>query len=159
MATTASLEDVLLDGAREVFESMVFMPLERSAHPGPQTEDMVFLATITFTGDLEGCFGISSSHPGAQAIAAGMLGMESGASLSDSEIVDALGEIANMIMGGVKTRVQNEIPNIEISIPSVIHGRQLQNRSGESMARIAAPVVIGQEHQAELSLLYRQRHT
>ena len=35
MVTTVSLEDVILEGAKEVFESMVFMPLERSADPGP----------------------------------------------------------------------------------------------------------------------------
>ena len=159
MVATVSLEDVVLDGAKEVFESMVFMPLERSARPSPQTEEMEFLATITFTGDLEGCFGISCSHSCVQAIATGMLGMEPGTSLSDGEIIDAIGEIANMVMGGVKTRVQSEIPKIEISIPSVIHGRQLKNRLGDSMSKIAVPVVIGQAHHAELSLLYRQHRT
>ena len=118
---------------------------------------MMFLATITFTGDLEGCFGICCSHPGVQAIAASMLCLEPGSPLSDSEITDAIGEIANMIMGSIKTRVQNEIARIEISIPSVIHGRQLKNRLGESMSRIAVPVMIGHQHNAELSLPYRRR--
>ena len=65
------------------------------------------------------------------AVAAAMLCMDDCSALGDSEIIDAIGEIANMIMGGVKTRVQHEVTNIEISIPSVVHGRQLRNRLGE----------------------------
>jgi len=157
MVTTVSLEHVMLEGAKEVFASMVSMPMERRTAPGPDSDDMTLLATITFTGDLEGCFGISCNRTCAQAVAAGMLCLETGSALSDSEVFDALGEIANMIMGGVKTRVQREITKIEISIPSVVHGRQLKNRLGEGMSRIAVPVTIGQEHRAELSLVHRHR--
>ncbi len=156
MVTTVSLEDVMLDGAKEVFASVVSMPMERLADPGPDNADTTILASITFTGDLEGCFGISCGCTCARAVTAGMLCMEDSASLSDGEIIDAIGEIANMIMGGVKTRVQHEITNIEISIPSVIHGRQLKNRLGEGTARVAVPVTIGSEHRAELSLVYRR---
>lgn len=156
MVTTVSLEDIILDGAKEVFESMVFMPLEKAEEPEPPSDTPSFLATITFTGDLEGCFGISCSQPCVQAVATNMLCLEPGSPLGESDIVDALGEVANMLMGGIKTRVQHEISNIEISIPSVICGRQMQNRLGEKMSRIAIPVTIGQQHHAELSLLYRQ---
>ena len=65
-------------------------------------------------------------------------------------------KIANMIMGSVKTRIQDEIPSLEISIPSVVEGRQIKNRPGEGMARVAVDVSIGQEHRAQLSLLYRE---
>ena len=157
MVTTVSLEDVMLEGAKEVFASMVSMPMERLADPGAQSDEEMFLATITFTGDLEGCFGISCACASAKAVAAGMLCMDDCSALGDSEIIDAIGEIANMIMGGVKTRVQHEVTNIEISIPSVVYGRQLRNRLGEGMVRIAVPVTIGQDHRAELSLVHRQR--
>ncbi|MEN6427327.1 MAG: chemotaxis protein CheX [Phycisphaerales bacterium] len=157
MVTTVSLEDVMLEGAKEVFASMVSMPMERLADPASQNEAEMFLATITFTGDLEGCFGIACDCTCARAVAASMLCMDDSSSLGDSEIIDAIGEIANMIMGGVKTRVQHEVTNIEISIPSVVYGRQLRNRLGEGMVRIAVPIAIGQEHRGELSLVHRQR--
>jgi chemotaxis protein CheX len=155
MVTTASLEDVMLEGAKEVFASMVCMPLEKAAEPGASDNEQAFLATITFTGDLEGCFGITCNQDCVQAITASMLCMEPGSQLSDQEIIDAIGEIANMVMGGIKTRVQHEITNIEISIPSVIFGRQLQTRLGDTMSRIVVPAVIGPQYRAELSLLYR----
>ena len=154
---TVSFQDVMLESAKEVFASMVSMPMERTTDPEPQSEDPAFLATLTFTGDVEGCFGITCSCECAQAVATGMLCMEPGSALSDSEVIDAIGEIANMIMGGVKSRVQHEVANIEISIPSVIHGRLLKNRPGEGMSQISVPVTIGQDHRAELSLVHRHR--
>jgi chemotaxis protein CheX len=157
MVTTVSFEEVILEGAKEVFETMVFLPIERAAEPESPSGAPTFLATITFTGDLEGCFGISCSDPGVRNIAASMLCLEPGSTLQESEISDAIGEIANMVMGSIKTRVQHEIPNIAISIPSVIHGRQLENRLGEGMTRIKVPITIGQQHRGELSLLLRQR--
>lgn len=156
MVTTVSLEDVMLEGAKEVFASMVSMPLERLADPLSESEKETFLATITFTGDLEGCFGISCNDVCAKAVTAGMLCMEDASTLGDSEVVDAIGEIANMIMGGIKTRVQHEVTNIEISIPTVVYGRQLKNCLGEGMVRILVPIAIGKEHQAELSLVHRR---
>lgn len=159
MVTTVSLEDVMLKGAKEVFASMVSMSLERLAGPLSTSENETFLATITFSGDLEGCFGFSCNDACAKAVTAGMLCMEDASTLSDSEVVDAIGEIANMIMGGIKTHVQHKVTNIEISIPSIVYGRQLRNRLGEGMVCIAVPVTIGQEHQAELSLVHRQHST
>jgi len=157
MVTTVSLEDVMLDSAKEVFASMVSMPMERLASGWPESDEMTLLATITFTGDLEGCFGISCDCGSAQAIAAGMLCMDDASSLSDSELIDAIGEIANMVMGGVKTRMQPEVTTIEISIPTVVYGRRLKNRLGEKMTRIAVPAKIARDYRAELSLVHRLR--
>ncbi len=86
-----------------------------------------------------------------------MLCMDDGSALSDSEITDAIGEIANMIMGGIKTRVQHEVANIEISIPTVVLGRQMRNRPGEAMSQITIPVTIAPGHRAELSLVHQDR--
>jgi chemotaxis protein CheX len=145
----------MLEGAKEVFGSMVCMPLEKATDPVAKTDEQALLATITFTGNLEGCFGIACNQDCVRAITVGMLCMEPGSQPSDEEIIDAIGEIANMVMGGIKTRVQHEIANIEISIPSVIVGRQLQSRSSETMSRIVVHATVGQQYRAELSLLYR----
>jgi len=157
MVTTVSLEETMLEAAREVFGSMVFMPLERSAESVPDTGDTAFLATITFIGDLEGCFGICCNHATTQTIAANMLCMPPDEPLGETEITDAIGEIANMIMGGIKTRIQHEIAKVDISVPCVIRGRQLHNRLGEGMTRVGLQATLGPEHRADFSLLYRCR--
>jgi hypothetical protein len=58
-------------------------------------------------------------------------------------------------VGGVKTRIQDQIKDIAISIPSVIQGRQLRTHVGEGTVRIVIPILVGQQNPAQLSLLYR----
>jgi chemotaxis protein CheX len=156
MMTTVSLKDALLEGAREVFETMVFMALEESAEPTPITDETTLLGTITFKGSLEGCLGICCGLAAARAIAAGMLGLESDESLAENDISDAVGEVANMVMGAVKSRIQDQAGVIEVSIPSVVQGRQLKNSLGDGATAVTVRASIADEHAAELLLLYRE---
>jgi len=155
MTIAVSLEDLVLDSAKDVFDTMIFVPLEACENREGVIEEAAFLATITFIGQIKGCFSLCLGQDGARAVAAGMLCLEEGAQLKESDLVDAMGDAANMIMGGVKTRIQKEIRDLEISIPSVIQGRELVTRLGDGPTRIAIPATIGGQHAAELSLLYR----
>jgi CheY-specific phosphatase CheX len=156
MVATESLKDIVLDAAKEVFESMVFLSLDESTM-AVDPSDQAFLARITFRGGIEGCLSVQCDPGGARRIAAGMLCSETPEGLSESEVVDALGEIANMVMGGVKTRLQDQIKDIVMSIPSVIQGRELSTRVGEGAVRLVIPVLVGQQNPVQMSLLYRTR--
>jgi chemotaxis protein CheX len=155
MITTVSFKDALLSGAREVFETMVFMGLEESSEQSATLNEEALLGTITFKGKLEGCLGFCCTLQCAQIIAANMLGMDSNATLTEDDINDAIGEIANMVMGALKTRIQDGIGTIEVSIPSVVQGRQLRNSLGEGSDRVLIQGNLD-GHPAELSLLYRE---
>ena len=156
MTAVLSLKDVLLDSAKEVFESMVFMALEAVEEEAPETTDVTLLGTITFTGDLEGCLTVCCGMPCAKTISANMLCMDSPDELSDEDVVDAMGEICNMVMGSVKTRVQDHVESITISIPSVVQGRELHSRLSEGTTRVAANVTLAAEHHAAFALVYRE---
>jgi chemotaxis protein CheX len=56
----------------------------------------------------------------------------------DPEVLDAMGEIANMIIGNVKDDVMPTLGPLAISTPTVIHGEGLQTRSveGQTEARL-----------------------
>jgi chemotaxis protein CheX len=154
MPATLSLRGILLDSAKEVFDSMVFLALEEVEEGTPNSESVTFLGTITFMGSIEGCLSVCFSQACARDIAAGMLCMGSPEALGDDDIVDAVGEIANMVMGAVKTRLQGSVETISISIPSVIQGRQLRRRPRDGTVRIDVHVRAGQTHAAEFSLFY-----
>ena len=156
MATVLALKDTLLDSAKEVFESMVFMPLSLVDEEMPDTGEAMLLGTITFTGSLEGCLSISCGDAGARTIAANMLCLDSPDELSDEDIIDAIGEIANMVMGSVKTRIQDTVPDITISIPSVIQGRELHSRLSEGMVQAVINVTLAEEYRAAFSLIHRE---
>jgi chemotaxis protein CheX len=156
MITTVSLKETLLESAKEVFETMVFMAIEEAGTEGAHVSEPALLGTITFKGSLEGCLGICCCESCARTIAANMLGLDSSEKLGDNDVSDAIGEIANMVMGAVKSRIQNEAGNIEVSIPSVVQGRDLRNSLGEGAHAVKVHMSIEEEHSAELSLLYRE---
>ena len=85
-----------------------------------------------------------------------MLCLDSPDELSDEDIIDAIGEIANMVMGSVKTRIQDTVPDITISIPSVIQGRELHSRLSEGMVQAVINVTLAEEYRAAFSLIHRE---
>lgn len=157
MVTTISLKDALLSGAQEVFETMVFMALEEVDDAADCCEDVSLLGTITFKGSLEGCLGLRFSSECARTIAANMLGTDPSGDLDENDVNDAIGEVANMVMGAIKSRVQDEIGSMEVSIPSVVQGREMRYSLGETASEIVVNVSIEAEYAASFSLLYRER--
>jgi chemotaxis protein CheX len=157
MVTTTSLRDSVLDGAKEVLETMVFMALEEIDDESPEMEDLTLLGTITFKGNLEGCLGFCCGYSCARTIAANMLGMDPSDEIAEADVNDAVGEVVNMVMGAVKSRVQDEVGTMEVSIPSVVQGRELKNSLGDRASGFAVSANIEAEHNVRLSLLYRER--
>lgn len=56
----------------------------------------------------------------------------------DAEVLDAMGELANMIIGNVKEEIAQELGPFALSTPTVIHGDAMQTRDvrGELRARV-----------------------
>ena len=146
----------LLEGAKEVFETMIFMDLEEPSEPDEQIEGDSFLGSITFTNDIEGCLAIRCSVPCAKNIAANMLGIDTPEEVTEEEVCDALGEVTNMVMGSVKSRIQTETGELLVSIPTVIHGQNLASSLGNRMSKVFVKVDAGDEEIIEFSFLYRE---
>ena len=83
-----------------------------------------------------------------------MLAMEPDEQLGTDEIHDAMREVANMVMGSVKSRIMETVGDIQVSIPSVVSGAKLENSLGEGSEEISINVNLDEEV-ARLSLLYR----
>lgn len=158
MVDEVCITDALLAGAKEVFETMVFMDIDESTEPDQILEGDTLLGSITFQGDLEGCLTICCGRSCAKTIAANMLGMELSEEISEPEICDAIGEIVNMIMGAVKARIQDNIGTIQVSIPTVVTGQGLQNTLGDKAYKVLVKATFEDEYIAELSVLYREAH-
>lgn len=150
------LNETVIESAKEVFETMIFMDLTEATEPDQHIEGEVLLSSITFKGNIEGCLGICCSTSCAQAIAINMLGIDTADELTEEDTYDAIGEIANMVMGSIKSRLLEKVDNLEVSIPFVVSGRELKNNLGEKTKKIMVKVNIEDEYVAELSLLYRE---
>ncbi|MCD6395004.1 MAG: chemotaxis protein CheX [Planctomycetes bacterium] len=156
MVDLLSLNEVLLESAKEIFETMVFMDLSESTDEGQDVEGCALLGTITFKGALEGCLAFCCSTPCAQAIAINMLGLDTTEEIAEEDTCDAIGEIANMVMGSVKKRLAESAGNLEVSIPSVVSGHKLRNNLGEGARKASVRINIEDEYVTELSLLYHE---
>ncbi|MBC8468804.1 MAG: chemotaxis protein CheX [Planctomycetes bacterium] len=150
------LNEAVLAGAKEIFETMIFVNLEKSSEQDDIIEGDSLLGSITFKGGLEGCFAICCSVPCAKTIALNMLAMDLSEELSEAEISDAIGEVTNMVMGGIKSRILDAVGNIEVSIPIVTRGQELKNSLGEKASKALVKVKFDNEYIAELSMLYRE---
>lgn len=146
----------LLEAAKEVFETMIFMDLEESSEPYQNIEGDSLLGSITFRGSIEGCLAIRCGMPCAKNIAQNMLGMEPTEEISEEETRDAIGEVTNMVMGSIKSRIQKHTGEVQVSIPTVVGGRELQNSLGEGANKVLVKVNTEDECVIEFSFLYRE---
>jgi chemotaxis protein CheX len=149
---------LLLEAAQEIFETMVFMSIQATDQASNQIGNDSLLGTITFSGDVEGCFDFRCETACAKAIAAGMLGMESVDELADEDANDAIGEIVNMVMGSIKA-ADETFANVQVSIPTVIMGKEIAHTLGERAHGMSACVMIADTYPVGLSLLWREHST
>ena len=153
------LNDTVLAAAEEVFSTMIFMEVKKSVEQSRRAgieEGDTILGLISFKGDLEGCLGIHCHLSCAKAIAQNMLGMAPSEELDKAEICDAIGEVANMVMGSIKTRLQETVTSLDVSIPTVIKGQKLDNSLSDGTNEARVMLDIAAEHFAEFSLQYRE---
>jgi CheY-specific phosphatase CheX len=117
----------LLDfSVREVFDIMLSTTLNvhKSASNDKEGE---FTALVGLAGSLCGVLSIRCSNEAACTMASKMLGMS--AEEVDSESLDALGEIANMIAGNFKGKLSGVGNHCMLSVPTIIVGSDYATRS------------------------------
>lgn len=80
-------------------------------------------ANIAVVGDEHAVqLGVLSSPDQADKIARAMLGMEPDEDLPHSDMADAIGEIANIIAGGVKGAMVDDAPGLRLGLPVFSEG-------------------------------------
>jgi CheY-specific phosphatase CheX len=83
------------------------------------------ICSIGITGQLEGNITLGIANEAACLLVSKMLGMEFKEVTGD--VTDGMGEFLNMITGGIRTRVANQLKyNFEISVPTVVRGNQIE---------------------------------
>lgn len=110
--------------ARDVFQSMVFLPLEamvpRALGENQTRYDLT--GTIGLSGDSPGAVGVRFPKALAAKVASAMLG--SPITEDSLEVQQTVGELTNMIAGGMKNELDPAGIRFDISIPTVIAGDQ-----------------------------------
>jgi len=92
----------------------------------PAVSDGV-LAIVGLAGSWTGAGVISCSAAFACRICNQLLMTE--ATSVNEEVLDAVGEVANMVIGNLKTMIEEHLGPLGLSIPTVIYGRNFTSRS------------------------------
>ena len=135
---------IITETTEEIFGCMVFMDITAQApvDNGKQVLGCHVSAMIGLTGDLSAMLGIHCPEEVGLAITGAMLGME--LEEVDADVKDALGEISNMVAGGIKERVSTENINLELAIPTAVAGKSYTISAPKGSQRVVVPFTVEQ---------------
>jgi len=131
-----NLPDKIMASVHAIFSSMVMMDIV----PGTPIQGEINPLQSTITGMI----GLAGTHRGmlaihlpealAKKVTGNFLGME--VEEIDNDVQDAIGELANMLGGGIKAILSENGKDIKLSMPSTICGQEYRFQShyeGESV--------------------------
>lgn len=133
------ISDKIIEAAKEIFSTMVMMDISES---GERTSKTVPLADC-----ISGVIGLAGTHKGvlaihipntvAMAITSSFLGMD--VTEINEDVEDAVGELANMLGGNVKSILSEKGRDIDLSLPTTISGRQYDFQPTKEAERMIIP--------------------
>ncbi len=133
LAETAMDQQVIVDAIRgateNVFSTMMELEvetLEPSDHQEPGAVDGV-VSLLGFTGPWTGTGMFYCSDNLACKLGSALLMTE--VAEVNGEVLDGIGELANMILGNFKETIETRTGPLALTIPTVVYGKNFQTRS------------------------------
>ena len=114
----------IADATQEIFSSMVMLEVT-PGEPFKRTESQLvnsISGIIGLAGTTKGMLAIHLPDKAALAITTAFLGMD--VKEIDEDVCDAVGELANMLGGSIKTIIDPGGSEVQLSMPSAIHGEE-----------------------------------
>jgi len=143
--TEAELSSLVITSTRDTFSTMIMMEL--------RDESLLTVTPDHFHDSISGMVGFAGIYTGslsihcplslARTITANMLGME--CEEIDDDINDALGEIANLLGGGIKHLLSSSGQDVKLSTPSVISGGSYKIKSLSDCNTVVIPFYYNDE--------------
>ncbi len=142
----SELVEAIRTATQEVFSTMLNLELKPGEvfvdkEPGGAASGVVSL--IGLAGPWVGSGSLSCTAQFACRIASSLLAAEYEA--MNEDVLDSVAEVTNMIIGNVKTALENRLGAMGLSIPTVIYGRNFQTRSAGSPEWTVVPFLIENE--------------
>jgi len=133
------LSDKLIESTIEIFTGMVMMEISVAADSllklGPLKKSITGM--VGLAGIHKGVLAVHFPYQVAMAVTSNFLGMEVG-EIND-DVQDAIGEIANMLGGNLKTILSDRGKDIQLSLPSTIYGDEYSLASQADVDQIILP--------------------
>jgi chemotaxis protein CheX len=129
------IQDKMIDATKEIFSTMIMMEInleEMQENLGSLTNTIT--AMIGLAGTHKGVLAVHFPYEVAMAITSSFLMMD--VTEVNEDVHDAMGEIANMLGGNVKTILSEKGRDIDLSMPSTICGSEYSFQSDKDVDKI-----------------------
>jgi chemotaxis protein CheX len=135
--------ELIRNSTKEIFSMMLGMDVTNQEAFEEKSASESFVGVVSLVGIAGPWAGIGTVYCGTELalkLTSAML-MQEQASVND-EVLDAMAELANMIVGNVKTVLEEELGSLVLSIPTVIYGRNYKALNGMGRSRIVVPFIV-----------------
>lgn len=111
-------------------------------------------AVVGFGGKISGFVAVHLSLHSACGLASSLVGMEF--LEMDDMVADAMGEIVNMLAGGLKKSVSKDEDLFKISVPSIVYGDEYATHTPKSAEQVCLGIQAG-GYSFSVQLVYASR--
>jgi chemotaxis protein CheX len=133
------ISDKLIESTIEIFVGMVMMDISVAGDPltklGPMKQSITGM--VGLAGTHKGVLAVHFPKPLALAVTSSFLGMD--VEEINEDVQDAIGEIANMLGGNLKTILSDKGKDIQLSLPSTISGDEYNFSSQAEAEQLIIP--------------------
>ena len=117
------LDELLKAAVCEVFATMLALPVQKDDHYQPLDSSQSTIAgAVGFIGEPTGVIYIYAPMALAKVMTTKLTGTEWGEVEEDEMINDSMGELSNMIVGHLKSRLSDRGNSCVLTIPSIVRG-------------------------------------
>ncbi|MGE4559991.1 MAG: chemotaxis protein CheX [Desulfobulbus sp.] len=139
MNSFAEISDKLIESTIEIFTGMVMMDISVAGEPmdqlGPLKQSITGM--VGLAGTHKGLLAVHFPRQIALDVTSNFLGMD--VTEINEDVQDAIGEIANMLGGNLKTILSDRGKDIQLSLPSTISGDEYNFSSQADAEQIILP--------------------
>jgi len=134
--------DLLIDATeqatKEVFLTMLGADVSREPQ-GAEFPEGGVVSLVGLTGNYSGTGTISCTPAVAMRVAASMLMLDpsEGNQAVDDDVLDAVAELTNMVVGNIKNALADKFGEMAISIPTVVYGRNFRFKNIAAMREVS----------------------
>jgi len=124
--TMQLLEELTSEAVPRVFQDLLSIELHPDATPRVMDDPAAqIIGSVGFIGDTTGIIYLYASMEFARQITGTMLGISEAEVEGEEMVADAIGELSNIVVGSVKSRLCDSGKHCTLTIPSVVCGRHL----------------------------------
>jgi chemotaxis protein CheX len=139
--TIQQLEISCEHALKEIFTTMLNCECQRISYDQIEVVPPGLSAIVGFGGKISGFIALHLSPNSACTLAEHLLGMNF--TEVDEIVADAMGEIVNMLAGGVKKHMSENEDLFKISVPSIVFGNDYATHSPKNSEKVSIGVATG----------------